>query len=354
MAKRIFKALGTLLLVIVLAAVGLLAFLTITEFRPADTENTAIADGTKQRLEMGDTFSVMTWNVGYGALGDNADFFMDGGEMVRSATEARLNKNLKGMAKELMYVDPDMVLLQEVDLDSTRSYHVDECDRLADALPETDVSKALYYSVKFVPYPAPPIGEVHTNLETLSKYDVTHSTRIQLPVPFAWPVRTANLKRCLLVTRLPIEDSDKQLVLVNLHLEAYDDGEGKEAQTKILYTFMEKEVQKGNYVIAAGDFNQSFSNIDTSMYPYQEGMWAIGELDADVFDEDFQVVMDNTVPTCRSLDKPLAGANAKTFQYYMIDGFIASKNITIKSVKTRDLGFRHSDHNPVVLTAVLN
>lgn len=35
MAKRIFKALGTLLLVIVLAAVGLLAFLTITEFRTA-------------------------------------------------------------------------------------------------------------------------------------------------------------------------------------------------------------------------------------------------------------------------------------------------------------------------------
>ena len=75
---------------------------------------------------------------------------------------------------------------------------------------------------------------------------------------------------------------------------------------------------------------------------------------AAIFDEDFQVVMDNTVPTCRSLDKPLAGANAKTFQYYMIDGFIASKNITIKSVKTRDLGFRHSDHNPVVLTAALN
>ena len=50
---------------------------------------------------------------------------------------------------------------------------------------------------------------------------------MQLPCPFSWPTRIANLKRCLLVERIPIADSDKELVLVNLHLEAYDDGEGK-------------------------------------------------------------------------------------------------------------------------------
>jgi phosphatidylglycerophosphate synthase len=58
-------------------------------------------------------------------------------------------------------------------------------------------------------------------------------------------------------------------------------------------------------------------------------------------------------------DKPsdyylAAGILALSCSTDMIDGFIASKNITIKSVKTRDLGFRYSDHNPVVLTAALN
>lgn len=47
---------------------------------------------------------------------------------------------------------------------------------------------------------------------------------------------------------------------------AYDDGEGKLAQTKMLSDLLQKEVEKGNYVIAAGDFNQSFSNVDTGAY----------------------------------------------------------------------------------------
>ena len=34
--------------------------------------------------------------------------------------------------------------------------------------------------------------------------------------------------------RVPIEGTDRELVLVNLHLEAYDDGEGKIAQTRQL------------------------------------------------------------------------------------------------------------------------
>ena len=52
--------------------------------------------------------------------------------------------------------------------------------------------------------------------------------------------------------------SDREPVLVNLHLEAYDDGEGKIAQTNQLRDYIEDEYAKGNYVIAGGDFNQVF------------------------------------------------------------------------------------------------
>ena len=56
-------------------------------------------------------------------------------------------------------------------------------------------------------------------------------------------------------------------MLVNLHLEAYDSGEGKIAQTKLLVEFLEQEYAKGNYVIAGGDFNQTFSREDMEQYP---------------------------------------------------------------------------------------
>ena len=135
---------------------------------------------------------------------------------------------------------------------------------------------------------------------------------------------------------------------------AYDSGEGKIEQTKILESFLEEEYNKGNYVIAGGDFNQSFSGTDTSMYPLQgNGLWECGLLDESQFPEGWQFLMDNSVPSCRSLDRPY-DPNDETFQYYLIDGFIASPNVTAVSIETLDLGFVNSDHNPVKLTVTLN
>ena len=63
--------------------------------------------------------------------------------------------------------------------------------------------------------------------------------------------------------------------------------------------------------------------------------------------------MDNRVPTCRSLDRPLAGASAEGFQFYLIDGFIVSANVRADSVETLDYGFVSTDHNPVRLSFTL-
>lgn len=71
-------------------------------------------------------------------------------------------------------------------------------------------------------------------------------------------------------------------------------------------------------------------------------------LDISEYDSSLNFVMDSTTPTCRSLDKPLKGANKLKFQYYVIDGMIYSSNIEMSYCKTVDLGFKNSDHNPVV------
>lgn len=353
-AGRILRFLLAILLVIALLLAAGLVFLTVTEYKPADREEMVLCGAEETAsISEGDPLKVLSWNIGYGALGDNADFFMDGGEMVTTATEDRLQKNLDGITKLIRKVDPDVALLQEVDSDSSRSYHVDETDVMSDLFNDDTEVESLYHASPFVPYPLPPLKEVHMNLMTLSRLGIETATRVQLPVSFTWPMRTANLKRCLLVSRVPLKDSEKELVFVDLHLEAYDSGEGKEAQTKMLLDVLRSEAKKGNYVIAAGDFNQRFSNVDDSMYPYQEGMWKVGMVDATVFEPEFSLLMDPSVPTCRSLDKPYEGADKEAFQYYMIDGFIVSGNVKVRSLKTLDEGFRYSDHNPVVLEATL-
>ena len=352
LGKKILTGAGIILGVIVLAVGWLLGWLTLSEFRPEPVETLAVEGAPSAVLTPGRELTVMTWNVGYGALGDNADFFMDGGTGVRTADETRVRENLAAVTDVLRERMPDVVFLQEVDRDSDRSHHIDEAAEITAAMPGYANTFAYNYRVLFVPYPVPPIGKVNSGLLTLSGYPVSASRRIQLPCPFSWPMRLGNLKRCLMVDRVPLENSDRELVLVNLHLEAYDDGEGKIAQTEMLRQLLETEAAAGNYVIAGGDFNQIFSTVENP-WPAQEGMWRPGEIDVSAFQAGWQFAMDGTTPSCRSLDKPYAGADRETFQYYLIDGFLLSEGLSVESLETLDLGFAASDHNPVLLAVRL-
>ena len=350
---KVLKILLCVILAVILLLVLAVGVFTVAEYRPAETEIILVQQDTEAVLEKGEPLSIVSWNCGYGALGDNADFFMDGGSSVYTADQARVESNLSGIRNTLKDLNPDFLILQEVDINSARSYGLDERTVLREALPGASESFAYNFNTLFVPYPMPPIGHVESGLYTLSAAAPVRSERISLPVPFSWPIRLFNLKRCLLVSRFPVKDSDRELVLINLHLEAYDDGEGKEAQARQLTALMQEEYAKGNYVIAGGDFNQRFTNIDQSAYPVYEGMWQPGVIDTASFGSDFTLLMDNGFPTCRSLDRAYAGAEKEGFQFYLIDGFIVSANVHTESVETLDYNFTCSDHNPVRMNFIL-
>ena len=346
--KKILKAIAIIILIIAIAFAGLMAFISLTEYKPETVERVAINGKAAYEVSRGKALKVMTWNIGYGALGDNADFFMDGGTHVKTSGKQRIKENIKAVSREIDEVSPDIAMLQEVDKDSTRSEHIDQVSRIGAAAGDYENSFARNFKAAIVPYPLPPIGKVDSGVMTLSKFKAGGASRVSLPVSFKWPVRTINLKRCLLVNRAKVNGSDKELVYINLHLEAYDNGEGKKAQTEALNKLLKEESDKGNYVIACGDFNQTFNNVYIGNYPVHKGLWKPGKIDISEYDSSLNFVMDGTHPTCRSLDKPLKGADKSKFQFYVIDGMIYSSNIEMKSCKTQDLGFKHSDHNPVV------
>ncbi len=351
--KKFWKVFRWVLLAILVLFGGLVVFFLVTEYKPVPTETLKL-EGQAQRktLSRGDRLSLVSWNLGFFALGDNADFFMDGGKSIYPADRERVEENIEGIQDALAELDPDFILLQEVDEDSDRSYHINGKSLLQAAAPQYVSSFAYNFNTAFVPYPIPPIGKVRSGILTLSKYDVREAVRTQLPIPFKWPVSVFNLKRCLMTSRL--KAGEKELVLVNLHLEAYDDGEGKLAQTKMLRELLEEEAAKGNYVIAGGDFNQTFSSVDASLFPAQEGKWQSGILDSGDFSENWSFLMNGSVPSCRSLDQAYAGADKNTFQYYVIDGFIVSSNVTVEDFEVVDKAFQYSDHNPVLLRVRLD
>ena len=351
--KRFLKVLLIIVLVIVLAAAGLIGWLSIAEYKPEAVEELALTTRGENSpsLPQGESVTVLSWNIGYAGLGSNADFFMDGGENVKSSDRDRVESNLQDI-RELLYGEsaPDLILLQEVDVNSSRTYGIDQ----SACLTAGNAAHALNYSCPFVPFPLPPIGKVNSGVFTTTDYAIDRAERISLPCPFSWPVSTANLKRCLLVSYLPIEGSDKQLVLVNLHLEAYDDGEGKIAQTRQLNEFIQSEYEKGNYVIAGGDFNQIFPGSLAVYSNTHPELWEPGVLTEDMLPEGWSYAYDLSVPSCRLLNQPYDPADTESTQHYVIDGFILSPNVTLESVETLDQGFIASDHNPVLLRVTLN
>jgi len=326
---------------------GLLGFLTVVEWKPEAAEPVDFPSGGKT-LSLGDELTVLTWNLGYAGLGKESEFIFDGGGLY-APSEEQVSGYFDGIRSAIAENEADVRFLQEIDQDSARSYHIDMILEIGTLLGTSGAYARNYYCA-FEPVPVPTVGKVDSGIATFSGLATEDAVRIQLPVPFDWPSRTVNLKRCLLAEHISLEGTDRELVLVNLHLEAYDDGEGKAEQTAVLMEYLEAEYEKGNYVICGGDFNQTFLAVDEYICPtLDESCWMPGLLSADLLPEGWSYVYDPSAPTCRLNNKPYDG-DPETTQYYIIDGFIVSPNVTATSVETLDYDFQDSDHQPVMAT----
>ena len=355
--KKVLKialfSIGGIFALLITLIGGFLIFASVTTLQVKDVEEMEIKGNVSTKINKDNEINLLTWNMGYGALDERQDCYWDGGKGVDGESKKVVLENVEAFKNQIKEINPDIFFVQEADRDSKRSYYVDEYQSLIDTFSTYEASFARNFKAGLVPLPLYNMtGKVDAGIASFSKFDVTEATRIQLPIPFSWPMKLFNLKRCLLVNRMPIEGSDKEVVSINLHLEAYDDGEGKAKQLAILMDYMQAEYDKGNYVIAGGDFNQTFSTTNYEKYPANPN-WVCPVIDAGNYPS-FTFRMDDTYPTCRSLQTVYAAADKTNFQYYMIDGFVVSNNITINSLETLNIGFKNTDHNPVKMSISLN
>ena len=67
--------------------------------------NLPVIDGiniaSREKEFEGDGFPVLIYNIGYGGLGKDADFFMDGGKAVLAEFKEKIHENLSGIVKEV-------------------------------------------------------------------------------------------------------------------------------------------------------------------------------------------------------------------------------------------------------------
>lgn len=346
MAKKILWTLGSIVLAAVLFVGGFLLYVTLTDYKPDATEPVAITDNQESMLKKGTAFTVTTFNIGYAGLDKDEDFFMDGGTHSRSSSRIQTVLNLNGIGTFLKSNRSDMIFLQEVDVKSSRSYNIDEVGALQNFLKGYSYSYADNYKVPWVPVPVmQPMGSAHSGMLTLSSYKSTSATRYALPGKEAWPQQLFDLDRAFIENRIPVENG-KELVLVNLHLSAFDKGGSiRKQQLQFLGEYIKKEAEKGNYLIVGGDWNHSLPGTDPKAFkaaqdwpewlqPFPESFKPAG----------FQWAVDKNTPSVRTVDVAYQeGVNFRA----VIDGFLVSPNVEIIKVEGHDLKHEHSDHNPV-------
>ncbi len=353
--KRFFKFLLKLILILLLIVLAYVAYVFISYHRIGD-KVIEPAGLSKDRVETGVPYKIMSWNIGFGAYEDDYGFFMDGGHESWAWSKERLNANLDRIASHLSDERADFYLIQEVDIDSTRSYHVDERLPLIGKMNGFMYTFAQNYDSPFLLYPFyQPHGASRSGIMVFSRYTIGSAFRKELPIERGY-MKLLDLDRCYSVDRLPTGDG-RELVLYNFHLSAYtSDGKIANEQLQLLLADMQSEYLKGNYCIGGGDFNKDIL-VDSSVYfgaADKEYTWA-QPISEELFDGcDIELVAPlneaHPVPSCRNADSAYHEG-----QYVLtIDGFLVSPNVKVQRSLVLDYGFAYSDHNPVTMSFTLN
>ncbi|MEI6122243.1 MAG: endonuclease/exonuclease/phosphatase family protein [Bacteroidota bacterium] len=342
----------TLAIVLVLAAAGL-TYLHLTDYSPPPMVNVVVQNNTKKGLIEKDELSLITWNIGYCGLDKSMDFFYDGGKQVRPK-DSTFQKNLNGVFHFLSENDSvDFILLQEVDTAARRSYYTNEVSLFSQALPNYAYCFSTNYNVKYVPLPVfNPMGAVVSGITTFSRFSPSASVRYAYPVSFAWPLKLVMLDRCFLLQRYPLANG-QDLVLIHLHNSAFGNADVlRQYELWMLRGFLLMEYAQGNYVIAAGDWNENPPNYEKSFY--HSGFfkkYGSPQIPKDYMPANWHYSYDSKTPTNRDVNEAYRPGLTPTTT---LDFYLTSPNIVIDQVQTINGNFEFSDHQPVFIRVFLN
>ena len=202
--------------------------------------------------EVSEALTVMTWNIKFG--GGRIDFFFDchGDRVLMSKGE--VVGNLEGLASKIQQVDPDILILNEVDVSSKRSAYVDMVQWILD---HTDLNHGAYASqwkADFIPSDG--LGRVDSGNAILSRWPLADATRLALSLIDEQDGLTQHfyLKRNLLHAQVMLPEKEPVRILAT-HLSAYSSDGTKKTQIDEVKAWMDGFDEAGEAVILAGDLN---------------------------------------------------------------------------------------------------
>lgn len=286
-----------------------------------------------------ETISIVTWNIGYGGMGAEADFYMDMGQQRRPASAALVDRNLQQIGKVAAELDPDLLLLQEVARPSFSSHGRNVLEAVAQATRYGAVHYASDILTRLVPPP------VHTEIgnATLTNFRTAGRRLIDLPLEPTFEAFAFRKRYRIHNFHLA---GDIGWSISNIHLSAFDSKEDdvRGKQVKKIVDFALEEYGNGRHVVIGGDWNLRLVETDFPHQTAEKFLFWIRPFPAEILPEGWRLVTGSDVPTVRTAHQPYVAGDNHTL---VIDGFLVSPNVEVVEVQTIDLGFKNTDHHPV-------
>ena len=358
-ARIIVKTLIVLVVTIFTVAVYYVGYVVFSYSRIKDNQDLEIEQlSSVDCASLNKEYTIVTQNIGFGAYTPDFTFFMDGGTESWAKSKESINDCINEGMNKIKSFNPDFVLIQEVDFDSTRTYHIDERNIIKKYFENFSNDFAVNYHSAFLMYPLlQPHGASKSGIYTFSFTKIESAIRRSLPISKSFS-KFLDLDRCYSKSKIKLEN-DKYLVIYNAHLSAYgSDASIREGQMRMLFSDMQEEYKLGNYCVCGGDFNHDFTGDSVSKLNGSSEVDSLGwaqPFPIEILNE-YQEIQrcinyndDLTLPTCRNCDIPYVEGNFTI----IVDGFLASENVEITFLENIQTGFAYSDHNPVVMKFIL-
>jgi endonuclease/exonuclease/phosphatase family metal-dependent hydrolase len=302
--------------------------------------------------EFPDTLKVMTWNIKFG--GGRIDFFFDchGDRVIM--TKEEVEQNMAEVAKRINEINPDILFLQEVDINSKRSAKINQLQYILD---NTQLNYGTYASQWKASYiPSEGLGRMDSGNAILSKWELKEAHRIALPLikEQNFLVRYFYLKRNLMEASL--EHPNGKLMLLNTHASAYAKDNTKKLQLDIIKKHIDSLNQQGMQFILAGDFN-SLPPYTQQLNDFDDAACTGGAFDANDYSKetDWMVPFYENYQAAIPLNeyklnnKPYFShtTDKKGFWNRKLDYIFANRNFEPGTGITHQKWMQSSDHAPI-------
>ena len=201
--------------------------------------------------EIDSTLKVVTWNIKFG--GGRIDFFFDchGDRVLMSAAEVL--SNMEEIAANIRHINPDILYVQEADIDAKRSAYINQVQYILD---HSDLNYAVYASQWKADYvPSDGIGQMNSGNAILSKFPLDNAERVALPLigEQSGLVQYFYLRRNILTTDVIVQNT--KVALLNTHTSAYSTDGTKKQQLELIEKRIAALESNGKPFVLGGDFN---------------------------------------------------------------------------------------------------